>query len=225
MSEAINQAVNDSAKQQILHAALKIFGDRGFSAASIREIATAAGVNHALIKYHFGSKEALWHSAVDWMFTNLDELIQAVVAENAGCDDPAARFRTLLRHYVRYCAEHPEHARIMVQESNNENPRLAWAVERHISRSHLFDDMLTELIENAALPRVSTISLRYIFAGACQNLFTLAAEAKLMYGVDVRHEAQIEAHIDAVTKLFLRDSGSRNQRAQRRNARVVLPPH
>jgi len=52
---------------------------------------------------------------------------------------------------------------------------------------------------------VSQISLRYIFAAACQSIFTLAAEVKLLYGVTTEHEAQIEAHIDAMTKLLLRD--------------------
>lgn len=204
--QGISRSVSSGAKEEILQEALKLFAAHGFGGASTRDIARAAGVNHALIKYHFGSKEALWHSAVNWLFARLDDAVKAGREEYAGCDDPVERFRINLRHYIRYCAEHPEHARIMVQESHTGNPRLAWIVDEHISRSRwLEDDLLQGLVDCGALPRMSLIHLRYIFAGVCQTLFTLGPEAELMYGVDVHHKTQIDAHVDAVTKLFLRD--------------------
>jgi len=43
----------------ILDAATEVFGTRGYAAASIDEIAGAAGVSKALIYEHFGSKKAL----------------------------------------------------------------------------------------------------------------------------------------------------------------------
>jgi AcrR family transcriptional regulator len=43
----------------LLKAALQLFGERGFDAVGIRELATAAGVNIAAINYHFGTKEQL----------------------------------------------------------------------------------------------------------------------------------------------------------------------
>ena len=46
-------------RTRILDAALEQFGARGFTATSVRDLATAAGVNVAAINYYFGSKEAL----------------------------------------------------------------------------------------------------------------------------------------------------------------------
>ena len=49
----------------ILDAALLVFAERGYHAASIDEIAREAGVSKALIYEHFASKQALWASLLD----------------------------------------------------------------------------------------------------------------------------------------------------------------
>ena len=50
----------DQTRENLLNAAIEIFGRDGFHAASTRSIADAAGVNQALIGYHFGGKEGLY---------------------------------------------------------------------------------------------------------------------------------------------------------------------
>jgi len=56
----------------IRDAALSLFGERGFEASSIGDIAAAAGVAKANVLYHFGSKEELWREAVDALFAEVD---------------------------------------------------------------------------------------------------------------------------------------------------------
>jgi AcrR family transcriptional regulator len=46
----------------ILLAAEKLFGQNGYHAVSIRDIATEAGVPLALVGYHYGAKHALYHA-------------------------------------------------------------------------------------------------------------------------------------------------------------------
>jgi TetR/AcrR family transcriptional regulator, regulator of cefoperazone and chloramphenicol sensitivity len=52
-------------RQSLIVAAIEIFGRDGFHAANTRDIARRAGVNQALICYHFGSKEALYLAATE----------------------------------------------------------------------------------------------------------------------------------------------------------------
>lgn len=49
-----------NARDKLIHAAETQFFQKGFTGASIRTIAAKAGVNSALIAYHFGSKEELF---------------------------------------------------------------------------------------------------------------------------------------------------------------------
>jgi AcrR family transcriptional regulator len=48
----------------ILAAAREVFGQRGYDAASIRQIATSAGVDPALVHHYFGTKEQLFLAVV-----------------------------------------------------------------------------------------------------------------------------------------------------------------
>lgn len=47
---------------RILEVALDVFSEHGFRGASSREIGKRAGVNQALVNYHFGSKQKLWEA-------------------------------------------------------------------------------------------------------------------------------------------------------------------
>jgi len=51
-------------RRKILDAALELFGEKGYVAASTREIAEKAGINHLTLFRHFGSKEALFRESV-----------------------------------------------------------------------------------------------------------------------------------------------------------------
>lgn len=59
-----DQQPGQSAREQILSAAMSCFAREGFAAASIRRIARQAAVSPALVQYHFGTKDAL-RAAVD----------------------------------------------------------------------------------------------------------------------------------------------------------------
>lgn len=48
-----------TAKARLRDAALRLFGERGIEATSIREVAKAAGVTGGLVRHHFGSKDDL----------------------------------------------------------------------------------------------------------------------------------------------------------------------
>ncbi|HET7574354.1 MAG TPA: helix-turn-helix domain-containing protein [Solirubrobacterales bacterium] len=55
----MRSAANTSARDAILAAAFRVFGEAGIEATSLREVARAAGVSPALVVHHFGGKEGL----------------------------------------------------------------------------------------------------------------------------------------------------------------------
>jgi TetR/AcrR family transcriptional regulator len=54
----------------ILDGAEQVFADRGFDAASLNEIAAAAGVSRATPSYFFGSKEGLYVAVLERVFSD-----------------------------------------------------------------------------------------------------------------------------------------------------------
>jgi AcrR family transcriptional regulator len=52
-------AALESTREQIVERAMRLFGERGVDATSLREVAREAGVSPALIVHHFGGKDGL----------------------------------------------------------------------------------------------------------------------------------------------------------------------
>ncbi len=63
----------------MLAAARSAFAERGFDGASIRQIATAAGVDPALVHHYFGSKDDLFLAAVEAPI-DPDELLPSILS-------------------------------------------------------------------------------------------------------------------------------------------------
>jgi AcrR family transcriptional regulator len=86
---------NPDTRDVVLAAAREVFAERGFDGATIRGIATAAGVDPALVHHYFGSKDQLFLAAIEAPADPAD-LLPEVLA--AGRDQlGAAVVRLLLR--------------------------------------------------------------------------------------------------------------------------------
>ncbi len=59
-----DSTTEDSTRNRILRSARHCFASAGFAETAVKTIAQQAGVNPALIHYHFGSKEALYREAL-----------------------------------------------------------------------------------------------------------------------------------------------------------------
>ena len=91
-----------SEKQKaIINAAEKLFAIKGFDGASVRDIATEADVNVAMISYYFGSKEKLMEAVFEERTTNIrlkvenllqDEKLSHIQKVNVLIDDYVDKF-------------------------------------------------------------------------------------------------------------------------------------
>ena len=196
-------AVEPDTRERILHAALEIFADQGFQGATTRAIAERAGVNLGLIKYYFGTKLRLWRAAVDRAFGDLAE---AMVVPPAAVDAATQRrrFRESTRALVRFAAARPEFIRLMNDESKREGPRMRWLVDRHVKPLYEQVRALTERgRRTGVLPPISPVSMYYLLVGTVGLLFSQAPECRRSTGQDPMDEAFVEAHADAIARLFL----------------------
>jgi AcrR family transcriptional regulator len=87
----------DDTKDRILEAAHRRLAREGYSALSMREIAKDAGVNHALINYHFRSKDQLVIAVLDDANRRLLERQQRMYREPVGFAQKWAQARRFYR--------------------------------------------------------------------------------------------------------------------------------
>lgn len=188
----------------ILDSALEVFSERGFAGASTREIASRAGVTHTMITYYFATKDDLWKAAVDFLFERLTKEVRldAGILDDSDAAIVAAA-REVMRSYIRYCAKHPVHHRLMIQESVSDTPRLQWAIKNHIAGNHLpWIALFKQLTARKLVPQVEPLTLLYMVVGASQLIYTLAPEVKAIWHIDPQSAPMIEQHIDAMCRIF-----------------------
>ena len=71
----------DRTRGALLASATRLFAKNGYDAVSSRALAADAGVNQALISYHFGGKEGLYLAVFEDMARRIREQIQPGIAE------------------------------------------------------------------------------------------------------------------------------------------------
>ncbi|WP_122978827.1 TetR/AcrR family transcriptional regulator [Actinoplanes teichomyceticus] len=79
-------------RDALLAGAKQCLTERGWARTTVRDIAFAAGVNHAAIGYHFGSRESL---LVQALVDAVEELTDTVAAR-AGDGSPEERWQALI---------------------------------------------------------------------------------------------------------------------------------
>ncbi|MFI2752427.1 TetR/AcrR family transcriptional regulator [Cellulomonas sp. P22] len=96
----------------IVDAAVSLIADRGFSATSVDDIASAAGVAKGSVYYNFGSKRALFEAVI---VEGVGRLTAALRAAAAGLDGREA-IEALVTELLDQVRNHPDFAKLMVAE-------------------------------------------------------------------------------------------------------------
>jgi TetR/AcrR family transcriptional regulator len=106
-------AAPDGSRDRLLAAAAREFAARGFAGASVDRIAAAAGLNKAMIYYHFKSKAALYREIIHDMFDAFGRRVSAVAASQAS---PADKIREYVDAFAVEAAAHPHFPPIWFRE-------------------------------------------------------------------------------------------------------------
>ncbi|AXY49261.1 TetR/AcrR family transcriptional regulator [Rhodococcus ruber] len=103
----------DERRRQLVHAAAKIFRDRGFHGASINDIATELGGDRASVYYYVSSKKELFELVIeDAVLDN----VRTAERVQAGSDSPEVKLRAILVGLMRSYESHYPHLFVFLQE-------------------------------------------------------------------------------------------------------------
>jgi TetR/AcrR family transcriptional regulator, cholesterol catabolism regulator len=128
-------------REEILVAAAQIFGQKGFHATSMQDIAQAVNLQKASLYYHVSSKQEILVDVLDQALDLLIERMQAVMALPLAPDET---LRQAVRVYLTTLLEHRDLAAVLLLEHRNLRPDLH---ARHIPRRDRFEQLWRDLIQ------------------------------------------------------------------------------
>lgn len=98
--------------ETILDAAVYVFAERGYAAATLEEIARRAGFSHQTVRDRFGDKGRLWRAVqrAEW-----DQLLAAVARRVAHGADPRERLRVAVGTLGQIGTEFPSRMRVLMR--------------------------------------------------------------------------------------------------------------
>lgn len=147
--------------ETLLDAALEEFASAGFDGASVRRIARSQGVSHNLIPKRFGSKDELWHRAVDHGFAVLLAGLEAV-GENTPTDE-LQLLQVMIVRFVEVNATRPALMQIVTREATAPGPRFDYLFEHYIAPVRAFGDELLGRLAADGRVRSDSAALVYFF--------------------------------------------------------------
>jgi len=121
----------------IVEAALRVFGERSYRAATTAEIARAAGVSEPILYRHFAGKQELYVACLEAMVGRLREQAEAFIAAEP---DPREWTFAIPRaiDVLRREGVYPSQMWVQALGEVGEDPELARYLRRHVRGLHDF---------------------------------------------------------------------------------------
>nr|WP_281388621.1 TetR/AcrR family transcriptional regulator [Litorivivens lipolytica] len=195
----------EETREKILRAAVRIFAELGFEAASMGSIAARADLKKALVQYHFETKLNLWQEAVNFLWSELHTLEDGLprLSDFSSHDDEREILRQVLRAIIRFAKSHPDWVGIMFREASSPGPRLDWLVENHLKRD--IEDgtaFIATAQSHGLLPEGPPLQILNIISGALTYPLLVAPLTKRATGINMASDESLDATVDILLNML-----------------------
>lgn len=196
-------------RAKIIAAATDEFATFGFEGASTRRVAEASGVKHALVTYHFKTKDGLFRAVLLEINGRRHGEARSRLEGLRGVDE-TTQLRLMLEDFIRFAADSPQYHWIMTHVASERGERLQWVVETFLRPSFATLSRLIRISqEEGRFVEGDPVHLIYLFVGAVTRILMLAAEVEITMGRSPFDPAFVDEHMKACIGLFFREAAVR----------------
>lgn len=199
---------------RILRAAEKLFAEKGFDGASIRDISAEAEANISMISYYFGSKENLMKAIIRDRIEGTIEVLSQIAQDES--TTPVEKIEAFVERFITNKLRHPEFTRILMTEQ---------VLKRHEEFAALTTELRTSLAthlqvlldlaarKNPVLKKVDVVLLIATLTGTVNALIGARDFYKSYHNVagkkaetfDADYDRLVLDHAQTLVKFFLLD--------------------
>lgn len=120
-------------RQHLLNIAEGLFAKYGYEAVSIRQLATEAGINLAMVSYYFGSKEGLFAAIIENKIPRTRDRLEQLALENIS---PWEKISRTIDIYVESMLSNRNFSRVITREmSTQQRPENVKLIVSQISKN------------------------------------------------------------------------------------------
>jgi TetR/AcrR family transcriptional regulator len=189
------QADTGTARNAILAAARGEFSAKGLTGARVNEIAARAGVNKQLIYYYFGSKEDLYCTALEVVYTEIRTQERSL---KLGDMQPEEAMAALIGFSFDYLAQHPDFIGLLNHENAQGAPHVRSSSTIRETNSPLIDLIAKTLARGirAKLFRrgIDPVELYISVAGMSYFFFSNRLTLSSIFGRDLQATQAVQAY-------------------------------
>ncbi len=168
-----NELVLEFRHAEILDAAQKVFARKGFSEASVGEIAREAGVAKGTVYLYYPSKRDLYREALKSGLVSMCEDLEKKVRA-AGSTE--SKLRVFMAAKLNYYRENHDFFKIYCSEFGSSVLQQAWLQkdfeEYHFRQLHLLTDALQEGIQNGILRNLPAEETAFAILNLTRGIIT-----------------------------------------------------
>lgn len=192
----------DNQRDALLQIASAHFARFGFDGASLRAIADEAGLAHGVIRHYFGSKDALWEAAADFLFGQVHAAMADAIAE-VDLNDAVARLDAQVRATVQTAARIPHLASFVMQGGIAGGARYDWLVEKHLRPAYAFAlEPFHQLTREQRATRIDPHFAFIMATNAALGPFAQSANSRALAGMDMADPDIADAYADTLITIL-----------------------
>jgi AcrR family transcriptional regulator len=215
-----NAVLADDTRTKLLDAAGQVFAESGFQAATVREICARAGVNLALVNYHFGDKLELYTEVLrDSVGAHGNGIITKAIDSTA---PPEEAFRELIHAMLqRVCrGDRPGwQFRLMVHEFAQPTPAMSTVIDETMRPIYdRFRELIGAMLDLDPDHDKVRLSTHSVIAQIVHYVHSRHVVSRVWPDLELNPEriAQIAGHIADFSLAGLRQIGSVETAAKRK---------
>ena len=191
-----------STEERLLKAATREFSDYGLAGARVDRIAATAGVNKAMLYYHFGSKEKLYREVIG---SHLAKVVRAVGDLLSSFDTLEDALQSLARAYAAMFSSSPDFVPLALRELASGGHHMRAAVEQVFSPAQIpqrLKSLIEEGIAEGRYRDVDPVHAVISFVGMNLHYLILAPVVHSLWGIKDEEQFRRDRS-EQVVDLFL----------------------
>jgi len=187
----------------LLRGVVAAFARQGYEAVSLRSLSQELGLSHSALGQRFGTKEALFRTAVDAEFDRFLGELGNLRTRWASPLSDLEEFAVLLWCFLTASAKFPALGQLMNQVGAEPSDRLEYIVTTVVQpQLSAFGELVQRLIHRGLIHTVSTRAIFFLVAHGAEAPFTLTA---LSQAFDTQDDLlEISGHVQSMVHLLLR---------------------